>query len=238
MRLNKYKERDIPGFHEPNITDEIILKDDEGAVIGAYFPETTGNIKYLMDYILDNVKGTKTSNIPHVYGQRKMESIFFGGLRTDGSLGRHTATISAYHKQAENNSVLVAITLLSDLCVDFASQKSSEIAKVLERQRVQQKLLCNSNVCISDYYTSGSINFNGLLGLHYDTASLNGVFNIICYKRKGKGGNLLLPKQELCIDAKDYSIALLRVKDTLHGVTAFEGDFRDSIIYYSVNGME
>lgn len=238
MKLSDYKERDIPGFHEPNVTEETIIRNAKGKIIGAYFPETTGNIRFLIDYIIENCRDSKKSFIPHVYGDRKLESIFFGGLRLDGSLGRHRCNLASFHSYKENNDVLKAISLLGELGVAFASSKSDEIKAAFEEQRRQQKLLCDSSVCITNHYTSGSVNFNGLLGLHYDTASLPNVLNLIFYKRKGKGGNLILPHYEMCIDSCSYSLAILNVKETLHGVTAFEGDFRDSIVYYSVSGME
>ena len=31
-------------------------------------------------------------------------------------------------------------------------------------------MICDDKICISDHYTSGSVNFNGLLGLQNDTA--------------------------------------------------------------------
>jgi hypothetical protein len=76
-----------------------------------------------------------------------------------------------------------------------------------------------------------------LLGLHYDTASLPGVLNLIFYKIKGNGGKLVLPELDMCIDSKSYSLAILNVREIMHGVSAFDGDYRDSIVFYSVNGM-
>ncbi|MDK7376050.1 hypothetical protein QP519_10955 [Weeksella virosa] len=236
MKLTDYKEREIPGWHEPNVTEELIIH-HKGKLVGAFFPETTANIKYLIDFIIEGCRENRKSFIPHVYGNRQLESIFFGGLRTDGSLGRHKATIAAFHKEKENNDILKAIALLGELGVEFASSRSVEIRESFENQRRQQNLLCDKSVCITNHFTSGSINYNGLLGLHYDTASLPGVLNLIFYKRKGKGGNLVIPQLDTCIDSKSYSLALLNVREMMHGVTAFEGDYRDSIVFYSVNGM-
>jgi hypothetical protein len=236
MRLTDYKERDIPGWHEPNITDEKIIR-HKGKIVGAFFPETNANIKYLIDYIIEGCRADKKSFIPHVYGDRRLESIFFGGLRTDGSLGRHKCTIAAYHKSEDNKGILKAIALLAELGIKFASEKDSELATAFENQKRQQALLCEKSVCISNHYTSGSVNYNGLLGLHYDTASLPGVMNLIFYKIKGNGGKLVLPGLNTCIDSKSYSLAILNVKEIMHGVSAFDGEGRDSIVYYSVNGM-
>lgn len=237
MKLTDYKERDIPGWHEPNIMEETIIR-HKGKIVGAYFPATTANIKVLIDYIIESCRDDKKSFIPHVYGNRKLESIFFGGLRTDGSLGRHKATIAAYHKDEVNNSILKAISLLGELGVQFASSKNSELKAIFESQKRQQNLLCDKSVCITNHYTSGSINYNGLLGLHYDTASLPNVLNLIFYKRKGSGGNLVLPELDMCINSESYSLAILNVREVLHGVSAFEGEYRDSIVFYSVNGMD
>jgi hypothetical protein len=236
MRLSDYRERDIPGWHEPNITERYIIR-HHGRLIGAYFPDTTPNIRALIDYIIETCRKDRKSFIPHVYGGRKLESIFFGGLRADGSLGRHRCTLAAYHKDEANLPVLKAIALLGELGVEFASGQDDEIARMFDQQRRQQRLLCDSLVCITDHFTSGSVNYNGLLGLHYDPSSLPNVLNMIFYKRDGRGGNLLLPELDLCIDARSYSMALLMVRDVLHGVTAFEGNYRDSIIFYSINGM-
>ncbi len=236
MKLTEYKERDIPGWHEPNVTDEQIIR-HKGKIVGAFFPETNANIRYLIDYIIEGCRSDKKSFIPHVYGDRQLESIFFGGLRTDGSLGRHKCTIAAYHKEEDNIPILKAIALLAELGIQFASEKNSELATAFENQKRQQNLLCEKSVCISNHYTSGSVNYNGLLGLHYDTASLPGVLNLIFYKIKGKGGKLVLPELDTCIDSKSYSLAILNVREIMHGVSAFEGDYRDSIVYYSVNGM-
>lgn len=237
MELSDYKERDIPGWHEPNVTEETIIS-HKGKIVGAYFPETTANIRFLIDFIVEGCRDDKKSFIPHVYGGRQLESIFFGGLRTDGSLGRHKCSIAAYHKEKEHIEVLKAVSLLGELGVEFASAKNAEIKEIFENQKRQQRLLCDESVCISSHFTSGSVNFNGLLGLHYDTASLPSVLNLIFYKRRGKGGNLVLPELDLCIDSKSYSLALLNVREIMHGVSAFEGDYRDSIVYYSVNGMD
>lgn len=237
MKLSDYKERDIPGFHDPNVFEEAYFRRKD-KLMGAYFPETNDSIRFLIDYIIEECRGGKKSFIPHVYGDRRLESIFFGGLRLDGSLGRHRCSLAAFHKDKENNDVLKAISLLGELGVEFASSKSDELKTVFEQQKRQQKLLCDSSVCITNHYTSGSVNFNGLLGLHYDTASLPNVLNLIFYKRKGSGGNLLLPEHNLCVDSKSYSLAILNVRENLHGVTAFDGEYRDSIVYYSVNGME
>jgi hypothetical protein len=236
MKLTDYKERDIPGWHEPNVTTETIIR-NKGKIVGAFFPETNANIQYLIDYIIEGCRNDKKSFIPHVYGGRQLESIFFGGLRTDGSLGRHKCTIAAFHKEAGNKNILKAISLLAELGVKFASEKSDELAAIFEAQKRQQNLLCEKSVCISNHYTSGSVNYNGLLGLHYDTASLPGVLNLIFYKIKGNGGKLVLPELDMCIDSKSYSLAILNVREIMHGVSAFDGDYRDSIVFYSVNGM-
>ena len=236
MKLTAYKERDIAGWHEPNVWDETIIR-HKGVIVGAFFPELTPNMEFLIDFIIETCRGDKKSFIPHVYGGRQLESIFFGGLRTDGSLGRHRAMLSAIHREEKNNELLMAIALLGELGVRFASGKSPEINEAFQKQRRQQDLLCDDTVCITPHYTSGSVNYNGLLGLHYDTASLPGVLNLIFYKRKGKGGNLILPELDLCIDSRSYSLALLNVREVMHGVSAFEGEYRDSIVFYSINGM-
>ncbi len=237
MKLQDYKEREIPGWHEPNVTTKQILRNEKGKIIGAYFPEITPNIKFLIDYIIDGGKYQKKSLIPHVYGDRQLESIFFGGLRTDGSIGRHCAMIAAYHKEKDNHAMLSAISLLSDLGVEFASREN-DLKPLFEKMKLQQKLKCNADVCISDHYTSGSINFNGLLGLHFDTASLPDVYNVIFWRVKGEGGHLIIPQHGLVIESKSYSMALLNVRENMHGVTAFKGESRDSIVFYGVNGME
>lgn len=234
MKLTDYKERDIPGWHEANVFDKQIWEGKSGKLIGAYFPEVSDDIKYLIDFVFQEAKAKKKSFIPHVYGDRQLESIFFGALRTDGSIGRHCPMLSAIHKESGNNELLTAISYLADLSVEFASQEL-ELKPLFEKMKVQQKMLCDSNICISDHYTSGSVNFNGLLGLHYDTASLPAVYNIILYKRDGEGGNLILPNEELVIDAKSYSMAILNVRENLHGVTEFRGKSRDCIVYYAVN---
>lgn len=92
MKLTDYKERDIPGWHEPNVTTETILR-YKGRVVGAYFPVTTPTISFLIDYIIEGCRGSTKSFIPHIYGGAKLESIFFGALRTDGSLGRHKVVV-------------------------------------------------------------------------------------------------------------------------------------------------
>lgn len=235
MKLKElYKERDIPGWHEPNVTEKAIWKDSKGKVIGAYFPEVDDNIKYLLDYIIESSKVVNKSFIPHVYGNRQLESIFFGALRTDGSIGRHCPMISAIHKEESNTELLTAISYLSDVAVEFASQ-DPELKVLFDKMKIQQRTICDSRICISDHYTSGSVNFNGLLGLHYDTASLPGVYNIILYKRDGEGGNLIIPNEELVVDAKSYSMAILNVRENLHGVTEFRGRSRDCIVFYAVN---
>lgn len=235
MKLKElYKERDIPKWHEANVFDKQIWKDKNGKVIGAYFPEINANMKVLVDFIFDNCRSSKKSFIPHVYGDRQLESIFFGALRLDGSIGRHCPMLSAIHKDEANNELLTAISYLSDISVEFAS-KEPELKVLFDKMKVQQKMICDEKICISDHYTSGSVNFNGLLGLHYDTASLQGVYNIILYKRDGEGGNLILPNEELVVDAKDYSMAILNVKENLHGVTEFRGKSRDCIVFYAVN---
>lgn len=238
MKLTDYKERDIPGWHEPNVTEETIFRDEKGGIIGAYFPEISDNMRFLVDYIIDKTKNSGKSFIPHVYGDRKLESIFYGGLRTDGSIGRHCALIAQYHKEEENHDALCAISYLSDIAVEFASSKNEELKSLYEAQERQQRLICNQDVVISKHFTSGSVNFDGLLGMHYDTASLPGVYNVILYRREGEGGNLIIPKYNICADAKSYSMAILRVKDNMHGVSAFRGKHRDCIVYYGVNGME
>ena len=237
MKLTDYKERDIPGWHEPNITNETIIR-HKGKIVGAYFPDTTENIKTLIDYIIENGRDQKKSLIPHVYNNRQLESIFFGALRTDGSLGRHKATLSSYHQHERNNNTLKAVSLLGELGVRFAAERNIEIKEMFEKQKRQIKLLCDSNLCITNHYTSGSINYNGLLGLHYDTASLPDVLNMIFYKRKGNGGNLILPELDICIDSSSYSLALLNVRDIMHGVSEFKGEYRDCIVFYAVNGTD
>jgi hypothetical protein len=236
MKLTEYKPKDIAGFHDANVFEQTLIKRN-GKIVGAYFPETNENIKYLIDYIAEGFRANKRSLIPHGFHTEQIESIFFGGLRTDGSLGRHKCMLSVTHKDSKNSNKLKAVSLLGELGVKFVCEKYSEFIPIFENQKKQQSLLCDENVCITNHFTSGSVNYNGLLEFHRDIASLPNVFNLIFYKRQGKGGNLILPELDLCIDSKSYSLALLNVKDVLHGVSSFEGFSRDSVVYYSINGM-
>lgn len=236
MKLTDYKERDIPGFHQPNVFNQTLIR-QKNKIVGAYFPIISPNLQLLVNYIIEGCRNDKKSFIPHVYGDRQLESIFFGGLRTDGSLGRHKCTLAAYHKEAANLTMLKAIALLGQLGVIYAIDQYQELKPIFDNQARQQKLLCDNSVCITPHYTSGSVNYNGLLGLHYDTASLPGVLNLIFYKREGNGGNLILPHLDMVVNSQSYSLAILNVKEVLHGVTAFDGLYRDSIVFYSINGM-
>jgi hypothetical protein len=236
MKLTEYKSRDVAGWHEANITEDEVIYAKNGTIAAAYFAETTPNIRFLINFVINGFDSKSKSLIPHGFNELDFKATFFGGLRTDGSIGRNACTIAGTHKDIDNSELLEAISILGELGVQLASTNST-LEQAFNRQKLQQKLLCDKNVCITDHYTSGSVNFDGVLEFHKDIASLPDVYNIIFYKKTGKGGHLILPEYDVSIDCKDYSMAVLRVKDTLHGVSKVIKGNRHSIVYYSVNGM-
>jgi hypothetical protein len=91
-------------------------------------------------------------------------------------------------------------------------------------------------------FTSGIINRNNQLPYHYDRGNFEECWsNMLVFKRKCAGGDLVCPELDLCFRLRDHSLLMFDGQAILHGVTPFRmlkpDGYRFTVVFYSLKQM-
>ena len=166
-------------------------------------------------------------------------STILGSVKPNAFVGRKYPTISSVHLEQKANTFIKAML--------GSAYESEELMKeILPDQYKKQKdilLETPKKYRFGNLFTSSISNFNISAPFHRDTGNLKNCANVIITKRNNsKGGNLYVPDFDACFDQCDNSILVYPAWKNVHGVTPIEptheGGYRNSLVFYPLNGFQ
>lgn len=245
---------------QPNVKEDCLIY-YKNEFLGFYMRKITGRLKQFIEiankeFRSDNVPKTKNNRIS---GQRQtlktkwdgkghigetpedavqQYSTILGAIKPNAFVGRKYPTISSVHLEDKARTFIKAM-------LGSVYESEQLIKKIMPEQYNNQKQLLlktPKQYRFGNLFTSSISNFNISAPFHRDTGNIKNCVNVIITKRKNsKGGNLYVPDYNACFDQCDNSILVYPAWRNLHGVTpiepTFEGGYRNSLIFYALNGF-
>lgn len=238
----------------PNINEDCYFVED-GKIIGFYLTSLTEKASKLADiankeFLSDNVSKDNLQRSSGVmkahelglerqneYSVEQMSTIF-GSIPKKVHMKRYNHRRAQIHGEPKSRTFLKALyklaleseKIIKDVCPEIYENQLKLLEQVDEKWR------------FGNLFTSGICNFNIPAPYHQDNANLKGTCNVIITKRQNsKGGNLHIPDYDATINQKDNSILVYPAWRNIHGVTpinpTFEGGYRNSLVFYSLNAF-
>lgn len=246
---HNYKSNDVVQDLEPTINDEAVFMED-GKISGIYlkldkYPEITNLVKIankeLMSDRVKKIKMQRRCTLPDGTDYRMIQySTSIGYRPIDRPKRQVTITLNATHNYDSSQLYIRTVRRLGDLCVEIIKDKYPDLYNI-HISAIENKI--NEKYKLNKYFTNSIANFNCNANIHRDGNNIKGALNFIIYiKENASGGHLFVPDYNTVIQAKNNYLLVYPAWKNMHGVTPIKihksGGYRNSIIFYSIKGLE
>lgn len=239
---------------EPNIVDDCLFVDEQGAIVGFYLTKLPSRAEKFLKIANNEFNSNRvpksvmnrSSSIMRGYEESgksgkpdvNQMSAILGGVPPRPHMRRPYPSISSVHGNPQANNFIKAMLGLSRETTSIINQHMPEVAK-LQKDNIAK---ADKNFQFGDLFTSAICNYNISVAYHRDTGNLKRSVNAIYTKRKNStGGSLHVPDHNACIEQADNSLLVYPAWRNVHGVTPIElsskHGYRNSLVFYALSAF-
>lgn len=177
----------------------------------------------------------KDSDGKHITAMQQYSTLL-GSIPAKPQFARPYPTRSLVHSKKSADVFIKSMLALSLECENIIKETTPELyyplLEIMNNIPAEWKF--------GNLFTSSISNFNISANYHIDKANIIGSLNVIITKRENsRGGCIHIPDYDATIDQIDGSILVYPAWRNFHGVTPivpyFEGGYRNSFVFYSLN---